>query len=179
MDQICRNTPPSRSDSRPFQLFLLLYALFSYRTILKDLKFWLGPKYTILEPWSVLRWRDRKPVYSCAQRVSSQKFLWRGNFSQSPSWYGITVLSSIQQHWTEILWDSIEDPCPNLVNLMLLLADPKHWLSQRHIAQSRVVDPHWFNADRDPAFFLIAGPDPDSVRSPGVWWPKIDRHLLL
>ncbi len=26
---------------------------------------------------------------------------------------------------------------------------------------SRVADPHWFNADPDPAFFLIAAPDPD------------------
>jgi hypothetical protein len=34
-----------------------------------------------------------------------------------------------------------------------------------NIATCRVSDPHWFNADPDtdldPAFFLIADPDPD------------------
>jgi hypothetical protein len=38
-----------------------------------------------------------------------------------------------------------------------------------------VVEPHWFNADPDtdpdPAFFLIADPDP--VPDSGLWWPKI------
>jgi hypothetical protein len=46
---------------------------------------------------------------------------------------------------------------------------------------SRVADPHWFNADPDPAFFLIADPDPafflisdpDPVVDLGFWWPKI------
>ncbi len=33
------------------------------------------------------------------------------------------------------------------------------------------VDPHWFNADADPAFFLIANPVPD----PGFPWPKIEQ----
>ncbi len=43
----------------------------------------------------------------------------------------------------------------------------------------RVVDPHWFNSDPDPAFFLIVNPDqdtypdPDPVPNPGFWWPKI------
>ncbi len=43
----------------------------------------------------------------------------------------------------------------------------------------RVVDPHWFNAnpDTDPAFFLIADPDP--VPYPGFWWPKIGNNLQL
>jgi hypothetical protein len=36
--------------------------------------------------------------------------------------------------------------------------------------KSRVVDPHWFDADPDPAFFLIADPDP------GFWWPKIEKN---
>ncbi len=40
----------------------------------------------------------------------------------------------------------------------------------RHL-KSRVVDPHRFNADPDPAFFLIADPaldtDPDPVSNPG------------
>jgi hypothetical protein len=39
----------------------------------------------------------------------------------------------------------------------------------------RVVDPHWFNADPDPAFCLIA----DSVPNPGFWWPKIKKKHLL
>ncbi len=30
---------------------------------------------------------------------------------------------------------------------------------------TRVVDPHWFFADPDPAFFLITDPDP--VPNPG------------
>jgi hypothetical protein len=29
---------------------------------------------------------------------------------------------------------------------------------------SRVVDPHRFNVDPDPAFLLILDPDPDAVR---------------
>ncbi len=39
----------------------------------------------------------------------------------------------------------------------------------------RVVDPHWFNADPDPAFFLIVDPDTDPYPgpNPGFWWPKI------
>ncbi len=32
------------------------------------------------------------------------------------------------------------------------------------------MDPHRFNADPDPAFFLIADPDP--VLNPGFWWPS-------
>ncbi len=51
---------------------------------------------------------------------------------------------------------------------------------------SRVVDPHWFNTDPDPAFFLIADPDPvfnadpDRVPDPGFWWPKIgEKNLQL
>jgi hypothetical protein len=39
------------------------------------------------------------------------------------------------------------------------------------------VDPHWFNADPDPAFFLIADPDP--VPNPGFWWLKIEKYLQL
>ncbi len=45
---------------------------------------------------------------------------------------------------------------------------------------SRVSDPHWFNADPDPAFFLIADPDSGSgSRGSGsrVWWPKIEKNL--
>ncbi len=49
---------------------------------------------------------------------------------------------------------------------------------------SRVVDPHWFNAnpdtDPDPDFFLIADldPDPDPVLNPGkFWWPKIKKKF--
>ncbi len=39
---------------------------------------------------------------------------------------------------------------------------------QRKI-EHRVVDPHWFNEDPDPAFFLIADPNP------GFWWSKIEK----
>jgi hypothetical protein len=39
------------------------------------------------------------------------------------------------------------------------------------IVHPRVSDPHWFNADPDPAFFLIADPDSGSR----VWWPKIEK----
>ncbi len=43
----------------------------------------------------------------------------------------------------------------------------------------RVSDPHWFNADPDtdpdPAFFLIADPDPGSGSR--VWWPKIEKKF--
>ncbi len=41
----------------------------------------------------------------------------------------------------------------------------------------RVADPHWFNADPDPAFFPIADPDP--VPNPGFWWPKVVKNLQL
>ncbi len=40
--------------------------------------------------------------------------------------------------------------------------------------QCRVVDPHWFNADPDPAVFLIADLDPDPVPNPGF---KKDSQL--
>jgi|LakMenEpi03Aug12_release.lakeMendotaPanAssembly.Ray.scaffolds.fasta_scaffold1355490_1 hypothetical protein len=37
---------------------------------------------------------------------------------------------------------------------------------------NRVVDQHWFNADPDSAFFLIADPDPfsdpDPITEPGL-----------
>ncbi len=41
------------------------------------------------------------------------------------------------------------------------------------------ADPHWFNADPDldPAFFLIAAPDPDPVLDPGFWWTKIGKKF--
>ncbi len=46
----------------------------------------------------------------------------------------------------------------------------------------RVVDPHWFNADPDPAFYLIADPDldtdPDPVPNPGFWWSNIENLEL-
>jgi len=46
---------------------------------------------------------------------------------------------------------------------------------------NRVADPHWFNADRDtdpdPAFFIIADPDP--VLDTGFWWLKIEKNLKL
>jgi hypothetical protein len=38
-----------------------------------------------------------------------------------------------------------------------------------HLA--RVSDPHWFNADLDPA-------DPDSGSGCRVWWPKIEKKLM-
>ena len=48
-------------------------------------------------------------------------------------------------------------------------------------ALTRVADPNWFNAnpetDPDPAFFLIADPDPGSGSR--VWWPKIEKNLKL
>ncbi len=46
---------------------------------------------------------------------------------------------------------------------------------------NRVSDPHWFNADPDtdpdPAFFLIADPDPGYGSR--VWWSKIEKNLQL
>ncbi len=45
----------------------------------------------------------------------------------------------------------------------------------------RVSDPHWFNADPDtdpdPAFFLIADPDPGSRSR--VWWSEIEKIYNL
>jgi hypothetical protein len=41
------------------------------------------------------------------------------------------------------------------------------------MCQGSVVDPHRFNADPDPSFFLIADPDP--VLNPGFRWPKIEE----
>ncbi len=43
----------------------------------------------------------------------------------------------------------------------------------------RVSDPHWFNADPDPdpAFLLIADPDPGSGSR--LWWSKIEKNLQL
>ncbi len=47
-------------------------------------------------------------------------------------------------------------------------------------ALCRVSDPHWFNADPDPAFFLIADPDPVFfLIADCVWWPKIGKNLQL
>ncbi len=49
------------------------------------------------------------------------------------------------------------------------------------LVRGRVSDPHWFNADPDtdpdPAFFLIADPDPASGSK--VWWSKIEKNLQL
>ncbi len=42
----------------------------------------------------------------------------------------------------------------------------------------RVSDPHWFNADPDPAFYLIADPDPDLDPDP-VSNLKIEKILQL
>ncbi len=42
-----------------------------------------------------------------------------------------------------------------------------------YCSEVRDVDPHWFNADPDPAFFLIADPDP--VPNPGFWSPNIEK----
>ncbi len=39
--------------------------------------------------------------------------------------------------------------------------------------------PHWFNADPDPACFIIAEPNTVPVPDPGVWWPKIGKNLQL
>ncbi len=45
------------------------------------------------------------------------------------------------------------------------------------------MDPHWFNADPEPAFFLIADPDPNADPDPvpelGFWWPKIYSWKLV
>ncbi len=39
----------------------------------------------------------------------------------------------------------------------------------------------WIRIDlmriRDPAFFLIADPDPDPVLNPGFRWPKIEKKF--
>ncbi len=57
-------------------------------------------------------------------------------------------------------------------------------MTSRIMLGRRVSDPHWFNADPDPAFFLIADPDSGSrirIPDPGsgsrVWWPKIEKKL--
>jgi hypothetical protein len=46
--------------------------------------------------------------------------------------------------------------------------------------ETRVSDPHWFNADPDtdpdPAFLPIADPDPGSGSR--VWWPKIEKKII-
>ncbi len=48
---------------------------------------------------------------------------------------------------------------------------------------SRVVDPHWFNADPGPAFFLIEDPDPDAdldpVPDPGFDDQNLEKKLQL
>jgi hypothetical protein len=50
--------------------------------------------------------------------------------------------------------------CTCTVSLVVIIQDG---------ARSRVVDPHRFTADPDPAFFQIADPDtdPDLVPNPG------------
>ncbi len=49
------------------------------------------------------------------------------------------------------------------------------------MCETRVSDPHWFNADpdtdSDPAFFLLA--DPDFGSGSRVWWSKIEKKLQL
>jgi hypothetical protein len=48
---------------------------------------------------------------------------------------------------------------------------------------TEVVDPHRFNADPDPAFFLIADPDPDTdpdpVPNPGFDDQKLRKKSQL
>jgi hypothetical protein len=53
-------------------------------------------------------------------------------------------------------------------------------MEKEKVKKTRVVDPHWFNADPDTRygsgysiFFLIADPDP--VSDPGFWRPKIEK----
>jgi hypothetical protein len=41
------------------------------------------------------------------------------------------------------------------------------------IVDIRVVDPHRFNADPDPAFFLISDPDP--VPNPGLYDKNLEK----
>jgi hypothetical protein len=71
----------------------------------------------------------------------------------------------------------------------MLDPDPQ-WCNQLiRIQNTRVSDPHWFNADPDtdpdPAFCLIADPDcgsgfripdPDPGSGSRVWWPKIEKN---
>ncbi len=58
--------------------------------------------------------------------------------------------------------------------------DFSYWVCTK----SRVSDPHWFNADPDPAFFLIADPDsgsgfPDSGSGSRIRIPDPDCNLLI
>ncbi len=62
------------------------------------------------------------------------------------------------------------------------LARPaRRWAGDRCTSTpaSRVVDPYWFNADPDQAFFQIADSDPDPVPNPGFWWLKNWKNLQL
>jgi hypothetical protein len=52
----------------------------------------------------------------------------------------------------------------------------KHSPPKEHF-KCRVAHQLWFNADADPAFFLIADPDP--VQNPGFWLSIIQRNLQL
>ncbi len=72
------------------------------------------------------------------------------------------------------------DPDPYFVNLSETLIIPNKRADFCN-DERRVVDPHWFNVDPDPAFFLNADVDTDldPVSNPGVWWPKIEKNLQL
>ncbi len=50
-------------------------------------------------------------------------------------------------------------------NLCISLLEGNRFPSLLSVFKIRVSDPHWFNADPDPTFFLIA--DPDAVPDPG------------
>ncbi len=54
--------------------------------------------------------------------------------------------------------------------------DPNQSNHKSPWSETRVVDPHWFDAD--PAFFLTADPVPDLVPNPEFWSPKIDSYLV-
>ncbi len=81
-------------------------------------------------------------------------------------------------------WTAVAGP-PWLENVipgsMIITIPRKDWRRP-----GRVVDPHWFNADPDPAFSPIADPNPDPVTNPGfddqkfyIFWSKIAIYLSL
>ncbi len=80
---------------------------------------------------------------------------------------------------------SLQDQTWAARGVYLSTAPPRLWNiifpAPRRTLLSRVSDPHWFNADPDtdpdPAFFLIADPEPGSGSR--VWWPKNEKNLQL
>ncbi len=113
-----------------------------------------------------------------------------------PGGKGFAPILRVGEHWADKVIDLLAQELE--VSLRLLVTPAPHrwriYISRgpSHLrgfcnyilTESRVADPHWFNADPDtdpdPAFFLIADPDPgfDDLKFKKMYRWKFNLHFL-